>query len=155
LEIDLQRAIERELKGLILCLTHRHSTSLPTLIASIPTSVNGSASSYQINSTLAKRKSGFTFAFPICEPLTVPLKVTLHWPSVEPEQSFPVGIPEPIAENDFSVTRGQASPQGATRKTIAPMSLGLRAWLARAGLSISSPIWSADRNLVPDAGMSV
>jgi hypothetical protein len=29
LEIDLERAIERELKGLVLRLTHRHSTSTP------------------------------------------------------------------------------------------------------------------------------
>jgi hypothetical protein len=58
LEIDLQRAIEGELEGLILCLTHRHSTSSPSPIASKPRSVNSSASSYHISSTLGKWKSG-------------------------------------------------------------------------------------------------
>jgi adenylosuccinate synthase len=43
-----------------LCFTHRHSTSSPSPIASKPTSVNGSASSYHISSTLGKWKSGLT-----------------------------------------------------------------------------------------------
>src|SRR5208283_2116112 len=58
LEIDLQRAIEGELKGPIFCLTHRHSTSAPPLIASKPTSVNDSARSYHTSSTPGKWKSG-------------------------------------------------------------------------------------------------
>src|SRR5208283_5217438 len=60
LEIDLQRAIEGELKGPIFCLTHRHSTSAPPLIASKPTSVNDSARSYHTSSTPGKWKSGPT-----------------------------------------------------------------------------------------------
>ena len=44
LEVDLQRAVERELKGLFLCLTHRRATSAPPRIASKPTSIRGFAS---------------------------------------------------------------------------------------------------------------
>src|SRR5208337_1715067 len=47
-----------ELKGPIFCLTHRHSTSAPPLIASKPTSVNDSARSYHTSSTPGKWKSG-------------------------------------------------------------------------------------------------
>src|SRR5208282_539931 len=47
----------------MLCLTHRHSTSAPPLIASKATSVNGSARSYHISSTPGKWKSGFNRHF--------------------------------------------------------------------------------------------
>ena len=53
--IDLQRAIEGELKGLISRLTRRHSTSSSYPIVSKPTSVDASATSYDIiSSTLGK-----------------------------------------------------------------------------------------------------
>src|SRR5580693_86725 len=55
LEIDLQRAIERELKGPILCLTHLHATP----IASKPASLRTFLAFYQTDSSLRYRKSGF------------------------------------------------------------------------------------------------
>src|ERR1035437_4707725 len=61
LEIDLQRAVEGELKGPILCLTHRHSTSSPAPIPSKPTSFNGSASSYHISEYTSKMEIRVNF----------------------------------------------------------------------------------------------